>query len=174
MQTGGGSSVRAMVGYLPLYLRDIGWRAANADGAVAAFHGASMIGVIPITLLSDRLSSRKTILFAALLMTVIGVGLLSVVSGTMVWVSVIIAGIIRDGFMGVLMTMIIETDGVGVTYAGTAIGLVLTLSRLSSFAAPPLGNSLADVNLALPFIFWAALATVALVSFYFIKEAGRR
>ncbi len=166
--------VRGMLGYLPLYLRKIGWTAASADGALAAFHMTSMMGAIPLALLSDRLGSRKVVLFAATLMTAVGVGLLSVAGGPMVWASVIIAGIVRDGFMGILMTMIIETDGVGVTYAGTAIGLVLTLSRLISFTSPPLGNSLADVNLALPFIFWAALGAVALVSFYFIKERDGR
>ncbi len=167
------SCVQGVLGYLPLYLQEIGWTVASADGALAAFNGVSMIAVIPIALLSDRLGLRKVVLFAATLMTAIGVGLLSVVGGTMVWVSVIIAGVVRDGFMAVLMTMIMETEGVGATYAGTAIGLVLTLSHLGMVASPPIGNSLADVNLSLPFIFWAALATAALFVFYFVKETGR-
>ncbi len=166
--------VQGMLGYLPLYLREIGWTAASADGASAAFHGVSMMFVIPIALLSDRIGSRKAILFAATLMTAIGVGLLSVAGGTLVWASVIIAGIARDGFMAVLMTMIMETDGVGATYAGTALGLAMTLSRLGSFISPPLGNSLAGINPGLPFIFWAALAAIALFGFRFVKETGRK
>ncbi len=162
--------VQGVLGYLPLHLREIGWAEASADGALAAFHAISMMGVIPITLLSDRLGSRKTVLFAATLMTAIGVGLLSVAGGPMVWASVIVAGIARDGFMAVLMTMIIETDGVGATYAGTAMGLILTVSRLISFVSPPIGNGLADINLSLPFIFWAALATAALLGFCFLKQ----
>jgi len=163
-----------MLGYLPLHLREIGWTGASADGALAAFHATSMVGVIPMALLSDRLGSRKAVLFAATLMTVIGVGLLSIADGTMVWASVIIAGIVRDGFMAVLMTTIIEIDGVGATYAGTAMGLVLTLSRLIAFLSPPIGNSFADINLSLPFIFWAALAAVALLCFYFTMEKGQK
>jgi len=166
--------VQGMLGYLPLYLREIGWTAASADGTLASFNGASMIVVIPIALLSDRLASRKVVLLAASLITAIGVGLLSVASGPMVWVSVIIAGIVRDGFMAVIMAMIMETEGVGAAYAGTALGLAMTLSRVGGIISPPIGNSLADINPGLPFIFWAALAAVALFGYYFVKETGRK
>jgi NNP family nitrate/nitrite transporter-like MFS transporter len=166
--------VQGMLGYLPLHLREIGWTGASADGALAAFHATSMVGVIPMALLSDRIGSRKAVLFAATLMTAVGVGLLSVANGATVWASVIIAGIVRDGFMAVLMTTIIEIDGVGAAYAGTAMGLVLTLSRLIAFLSPPIGNSLADTNLSLPFVFWAALAAVALFCFYFTMERKQR
>jgi len=163
-----------MIGYLPLYLRGIGWTAASADGALAASNSASMMVAIPMVLLSDKLGSRKTILLAAMLITAIGVGLLSVVGGAMVWVSVIIASIARDGFMAVNITMITETEGVGAVYAGTALGLAMTLSRVGGIISPPVGNSLADINPGLPFIFWAALAATALFGFHFVKETGRR
>jgi len=163
-----------MIGYLPLYLRGIGWTAASADGALAASNSASMMVAIPMVLLSDKLGSRKTILLAAMLITAIGVGLLSVVGGAMVWVSVIIASIARDGFMAVTITMIMETEGVGAAYAGTALGLAMTLSRVGGIISPPVGNSLAGINPGLPFIFWAALAAVALFGFHFLKDTGRR
>lgn len=163
-----------MIGYLPLYLRGIGWTAASADGALAASNSASMMVAIPMVLLSDKLGSRKTILLAAMLITAIGVGLLSVVGGAMVWVSVIIASIARDGFMAVTITMITETEGVGAAYAGTALGLAMTLSRVGGIISPPVGNSLAGINPGLPFIFWAALAAVALFGFHFLKDTGRR
>lgn len=163
-----------MIGYLPLYLRGIGWTAASADGALAASNSASMMVAIPMVLLSDKLGSRKTILLAAMLITAIGVGLLSVVGGAMVWVSVIIASIARDGFMAVTITMITETEGVGAAYAGTALGLAMTLSRVGGIISPPVGNSLAGIKPGLPFIFWAALAAVALFGFHFLKETGRK
>jgi len=163
-----------MIGYLPLYLRGIGWTAASADGALAASNSASMMVAIPMVLLSDKLGSRKTILLAAMLITASGVGLLSVVGGAMVWVSVIIASIARDGFMAVTITMITETEGVGAAYAGTALGLAMTLSRVGGIISPPVGNSLAGIKPGLPFIFWAALAAVALFGFHFLKETGRR
>jgi hypothetical protein len=48
--------------------------------------------------------------------------------------------------------------------------MVLLFGRLGSLLSPPLGNSMADFNLALPFIFWAALALMGLLCLYFIKE----
>lgn len=165
--------VQGVVGYLPLYLRDIGWTTASADGALAAASAASTMVVIPMAFLSDKLGSRKIVLLAAVLMTAIGVGLLSVVNGAMVWVSTIIALISRDGFVAVLVTMIIETRGIGAVYAGTAVGLVFTFSRVGSIISPPLGNSLASANLGLPFIFWAAIGAMALVGLCLVKETGR-
>ncbi len=165
-----GGCVQGMLGYLPLYLREIGWSTAGADGALAAFHTVSLLSAIPITLLSDRLGSRKAILVTATLMTAIGVGLLSIATGLMVWVSVIIAGMFRDGFMAIFMTTIIELEGVGAMYAGTAMGLVMVFSALGGLISPPLGNSLAQISLSSPFVFWAALAAVAFWGFFSAKE----
>jgi NNP family nitrate/nitrite transporter-like MFS transporter len=165
-----GGCIQSTLGYLPLYLRGLGWPEAGADGALATFHAVSMIFVIPIALWSDRLGSRKTALMAATVMIITGVGLLSIVDGMMVWVAVSMAGLVRDGFMAVFMTMVIETEGVGATYAGTAMGLVLVFSGLGSLVAPPLGNSLAHIALGLPFTFWAALAAVGFLGLRLVKE----
>jgi cyanate permease len=172
MMFGIGGCIQGALGYLPLYLRGIGWPGTNADVALAAFHGVSMMATIPIALLSDRLGSRKGVLMVATLMISTGVALLSLPGGILVWVAVIIAGFVRDGFMAILMTLIIELKGVGTMYAGTAIGMVLVFSRLGSLISPPLGNSLADFNLALPFIFWAGLAVMGSFCLYFVKEGG--
>jgi cyanate permease len=161
-----------MIGYLPLYLREIKWTAASADGALAASNLASMIVTIPMVLLSSKLSSRKAVLFGAMLVTIISVVLLAVVDGTVLWVLVIMANITRDGFMAVIITMITENKGVGAIYAGTALGLAMTLSRVGGIISPPLGNSLADIYLGLPFIFWAGWAAAGLFGFYFVKETA--
>lgn len=166
--------VHGMSGYLPLYLRENGWTAARADGTLAVLNAASTLATIPIALLSDRLGLRKVILLPAMIMTIIGVGLLTVFTGTMVWFLVITVGIVIDGFMAVFITMVQETKGVGTIYAGTAVGLVFTLSQLGGFISPPLGNSLANINSGLPFTFWAVLPTIALLGLYFVKETGRR
>jgi MFS family permease len=162
--------IQGALGYLPLYLRGIGWPGASADAALATFNAVSMAFAIPIALWSDRLGSRKTVLMAATLMVITGVSLLSIVDGAMVWVAVSIAGLVRDGFMAVFMTTIIETEGVGPMYAGTAIGLVTVFSGLGNLIAPPLGNSLAGLAPSLPFIFWAALAVAGLFGLYLAKE----
>jgi ACS family glucarate transporter-like MFS transporter len=164
--------IQGMIGYLPMYLRKIGWAEASADGALAAANAASTVGTIPMAFLSDKLGSRKIVLLAALLVTTIGAGLLSVVDGTMIWISAILLLLPRDGFMAVIITMITETKGIGAVYAGTALGLAMTLARLGGVISPPLGNSLAGINPSLPFIFWAALVAMALFGLYFVKETG--
>jgi NNP family nitrate/nitrite transporter-like MFS transporter len=167
---GHASCINSMLGYLPLYLRERGWPVASADGTVAAFHGVSMLGAIPLALLSDRFKSRKTVLMPAVLITAASVSLLSAAHDQTVWLFVILAGLFRDGFMAIILSMIIEVRGVGADYAGTATALVLALSRSGSFLGPPLGNSLAGFHPGLPFVFWGALALIAPISLYLIKE----
>ncbi|MFH1523894.1 MAG: MFS transporter [Chloroflexota bacterium] len=152
-----GGCIQAVLGYLPLYLRGLGWPAVSADGALASFHTVSMICVIPIALLSDRLGERKKLLLVGGLMFLTGIGLLSVVNGIMIWVAVGLAGMVRDGFMAIFMTMIVETDGVGPAYVGTATGFVMIFSFLGNVLAPPLGNSFAEIAPSAPFVFWAIL-----------------
>jgi len=169
---GVGGCVQGMLGYLPLYLREIGWPAAQADAALAAFHAVSMLGVIPVAVLSDRLGSRKKVLLAASIAIAVGVGLLTVVQGLLVWAAVIIAGLFRDGFMAVFMTSVIEIKGVGAAYAGTAMGLALVFLQIGNLIAPTVGNSLAALGPGAPFAFWATLAVLGLVCFYFFRETS--
>jgi sugar phosphate permease len=167
---GVGGCIQGMLGYLPLYLRETGWPAARADAALAFFHAVSLVSVFPLALLSDKLGSRKKFLVVATLMIAAGVGLLAVASGAIVWVAVLMAGAVRDGYMAIYMTMVTELDGVGAVYAGTAMGLTSTLSRVGGLIAPPLGNSLTSYDLRLPFVFWAAMALLGFAAFYLVKE----
>jgi cyanate permease len=169
-----GSCVEGTLGYLPLYLRGLGWPATSADGATSTFHAVSMILVVPIALWSDRLADRKRVSMVAALMITTGVGLLSVAEGNAVWAAVSMAGCVRDGFMAVLITMLIETEGVGAKYAGTAGGMMMALSGLGRLAAPPLGNSLADTAARLPFLFWACLAAMGFLALFLVKERRLR
>lgn len=167
---GVGGCVQGTLGYLPLYLRGIGWPAANADGALAAFHTISMVCVIPIAFASDKLGTRKKVLVAAGSMIALGVVLLAVADGAIVWVAVCMAGMVRDGFMAVFMTSIIETEGVGITYAGTATGMVMIFSGIGNLLAPPLGNSLAVISPGFPFVFWAALTGLGIFGLLAVNE----
>ena len=172
-----GACNQGMVGYLPTYLRDIGWTTTSADGALTVFAALSTLGVIPLTLLSARIGLRKAVLFPVLVMAVVGVALLPLVGSAMVWVIMIIVGIGRDGFMAIAFTMSTEAEGVGVVYAGTAMGLTQTLMNVGPIISSPLGNSLADPanpTSPYPFFLWAAFGVLALVAFYFVKETGWR
>ncbi len=165
-------TLMGMSGYLPLYLRDRGWAIASADGTLAAFYGISTICVVPLSYLSDRIGSRKAILFPALVVSLFCVGLIPFVDGASIWVLMIVCGIFMDGFMSLAVTMLLETEGVGPVYSGTALGMVFTIVHIGSVASPPLGNSLAAISPGTPFLFWASLSIVALVMLFFIKETG--
>ncbi|UCD08268.1 MAG: MFS transporter [Dehalococcoidales bacterium] len=165
--------VQGMLGYLPIYLRDMGWEAAIADSAMATFHGLSTLFTLPIVLLSDKLGSRKIMLFVTTLMTAVGVGILALGSGGNVWVAMAVAGMVRDGFMALQMTMLLETREITARYAGTAIGLIHTISRVGEIVSPPVGNSLADIDPRLPFVFWSGMAVIALIGIIFLKDTKR-
>lgn len=150
-------AVQGLLGYLPLYLRNLGWPPASADGTMAAFNLASLLFVMPIALYSDRLGSRKHLLLAAAVITALGIGLLSIAGGGWIWAAVLLAGFVRDGFMATFITMVIETDDIGALYAGSAVGYVNAFSGLGNVVAPPLGNSLSALGAGAPFAFWSAL-----------------
>ncbi|MBV7331226.1 MFS transporter [Chloroflexi bacterium TSY] len=162
--------VQGTLGYLPTHLTQIGWSDAAAGNAVGTFHAASLLATIPIALLSDRLGFRRIFLMIAALMMASGTGLLSVVVGPGVWVGVILAGVIRDAFMALFMTVIVELKGIGATFAGTATGLVIMCMSFGRTFSPPLGNSLVAINPSLPFLFWGALALLAFGGLYALKE----
>ena len=162
--------VQGMLGYLPTYLRNTGWLAVDADNALASFHFVSMLAAIPIALLSDRLGIRRGMLMVGGLLIAGGTGLLWLVTGPTVWVVVMLAGLMRDGYMAILMTTAMEVRGVGARYAGTATGLVMVFLGLGNVISPPIGNYLERLSPSLPFLFWALLAVCGVVGFLFVKN----
>ena len=167
---GVGGAVQGVLGYLPLYLRGIAWSATRADSALAGFHAVSLLAVFPLALLSDRIGSRRKLLVAATLTIACGIGLLSIVDGAVIWIAVLMAGSVRDGYMAVFMTTVTELKGVGAKYVGTAIGLAMTLSRVGALIAPPLGNSLEVYGPRAPFVLWAAMALLGLAALGFLRR----
>jgi len=161
--------VIGITGYLPLYLREQGWAPASADGALALFYGASVLFVVPLTSLSDRLGSRKAFQVIAQIVTLICFGLIPLVDGIPIWILMILSGAFMDCFMAIMVTMVLETEGVRPEDYGTAIGILLTIAQVGSIVSPPLGNSLASLNMGLPFFFWAALSAAALLPLAPIK-----
>ena len=167
---GVGGGVQGLLGYLPLYLREIEWSASRADAALAGFHAASLLAVLPLAWLSDHIGSRRKLLVAATVMIACGIGLLSIMDGVIIWIAVLMAGAVRDGYMAVFMTTVTELDGIGAKYTGTAIGLTMTLSRVGGLIAPPLGNSLASIGPRAPFVLWMAMALLGLIALGFLHR----
>jgi len=164
---------RGVSGYLPLYLRNSGWTAARADGALAVLNAAGTAAAIPLTLLSDKLGRRKAVLIPGLVITVICSGLLSTVTGQAAWIPVMLIGTVRDMIWAMAATITVETKGVGPVYAGTAVGIVHTCTRIGYTIAPPIGNSLEEIQPGLAYIFWAGMAALAVLMFLMVREPGR-
>ncbi|OGO19919.1 MAG: hypothetical protein A2144_12795 [Chloroflexi bacterium RBG_16_50_9] len=161
-----------VIGYLPLYLRSIGWSQFGADGALATLSAVSVVSCVPLSILSDRIGSRKVVIYPAIIIGIIGVGLLAVFTGPMVWLSVVLTGAVREGLFAMLMTMVMEEKGIGATYYGTALGVAMSLAFLGNLIGPPIGNRLAVIDPSFAFIFWSGLAAAALISFCFAAETG--
>lgn len=155
---GVGGGVQGMLGYLPLHLRGVGWAPLAADGALSAFHLTSLIFVLPISLWSDKLGARKRLLAITGLMSAAGMLVISLTGGGLVWAGILLAGMVRDGFMTILLTMIVESKGIGHQYAATATGFVMAMGGISNFLAPPIGNSLVSLWSGAPFLFWSLLS----------------
>ena len=166
--------INGMTGYMPTYLVDRGWSEASAGATLSVFFATSTIAVIPISILSDRIGFRKGILTAALVVMMVCLLLLSFTDGPVIWVYMVVAGLFMDSFMSIIVTMLMETEGVGVQHAGMALGLVFTIAPLGGAIAAPVGNSLARISPSLPFLFWAGLSLIALGTFMFTKETGWR
>jgi len=166
--------VNGMLGFLPLYLRDLGWEPTIADSTLASFHAVSMLFAIPIALLSDHIGSRRGVLIAAALVIGIGTGLLGIAGGILISVAVLIAGFTRDGFMAITMTATIEVEGVGARFAGSATGLNMSVMGFASVFAPPFGNWLAKFGPGLPFLFWAFLMFLGVVVYLFLRLSAVR
>ena len=157
------------IGYLPLYLRNIGWDATSADSTITILSLMMCLGSIPMVLLSDKLNTRKGVLVISIGSVVVFLALLPFVSTTWIWILLAISSFLRSAANSLFNVMIFETPGVGATYGGTAIGLANTVSMIGAFIAPPLGNSLAQYGDGWPFIFWAGLAAASIGIMFLIK-----
>ncbi len=166
-------AIQGTLGYLPLHLREIGWAGVKADGALSAFHLISMIFVLPIALWSDRLGSRKKVMVVASVMILSGIGMMSFAKGNLVYAAVLLAGFMRDGFMAMVYTSVMESKGVGAAYAGTASGFINGVSGIGMAVEPALGNSLAAIWSGGPFLLWAGSAAVALILVFSLKGKNR-
>jgi MFS family permease len=165
-------AVQGFLGYVPLFLRNIGWQEVRADSLAATFHLASLFFTIPLAFLSDKIASRKRLVIAAASLTALGIGLFFVLEGNLLWGAVIAAGLGRDGIMAILFTMVLETRGIGKLYSGIATGFVMIFGSIGALLAPPAGNTLASVSPETPFLFWAGLCVLGVVSIILIAESG--
>jgi len=174
----GGLGINACIqgfsGYLPTYLKSIGWENLDADRALSAFFVTSLTAVIPLSILSDRLRLRRGFLIFAALVLSVGIGLLSVVDGVLIVLVIAATGFVFDSFMAILNASVLEVEGVSHIYAGTAIGFATMIRNLGGTFSPPVGNSLASIGLNVPFLFWGSMGLFAVAMFAFVLKPKTR
>jgi MFS transporter, ACS family, D-galactonate transporter len=162
--------MRGVVGYVPTYLREIGWDALDADTAITVFFFVSLVSVVPLSHLSDRIKNRQIVITVGVTLMSIGTGLMFFV-GDVFWgvmLAMIIAGCFFDTCMALTSAAIAEVDGLDLTMIGSALGFAYMMQNLSSTIMPPLGNALSTFGLNVPFLLWSfsgLIAVVTLVSY---------
>jgi NNP family nitrate/nitrite transporter-like MFS transporter len=161
------------MGYLALYLRNIGWSNTAADGAFSVMNGVGTLGVIPMVLLSDKIKSRKAVLAISIIVFTAMLALLPFVNTAGIWLLLILTGFLRAGAPSIINVMVFESEGIGGAYGGTAMGLTSTVGMVGAFLSPPIGNYFAKYSPGAPILFWAALSALAIIPWFFTKEKTR-
>ena len=170
---------QGVVGYVPTYLREIGWAPVDADSAIPLFFLASMIGVVPISHLSDRLRNRRLVMIFGTSMMTLGTLLMVFADGNywLVLLAMFVGGLCFDSFMALMGASITEVRGLEIALVGSALGFGGMLQNLGGSMLPPLGNTLSVISLNAPFLLWAAaglFATLVLLSYRGRGESAKR
>lgn len=169
-----GACFSGFSGYLPTYLKSIGWADLDADRALSVFFLASLLCVVPMSTLSDRLRIRRGFLIGLAILLGAGVGTLGLVAGALILLVAAVTGASFDSVMALQQATVMEVDGVDNSLSGSALGMVTTIRNLGIAFAPPLGNSLAVHGASLPFLFWGAFGIFAALMFSLVFSPARR
>jgi sugar phosphate permease len=163
-----------MMGYLPLYLRDIGWEPARADSVMTAFMASTTVGMVPMVLLSNRLKIYNGMFLFTIIILAGSLVLLPFVEDVWVWVVIVGSGLLRSAQPAVTNILILEMKGVGSAFGGTAVGLVGSIGMIGGTLAPRIGNGLSSYGPGAPFFFWAALSSLGIPLFIFLTRLWHR
>jgi len=164
-----------VMGYLPTYLQNIGWREASSSLAFTVFFLSWVVGGFVLPALSDKVRLRKIFFIFPAFIHIIAIGLLVVTtSAVQIWALIVIAGFAYGALMPVLRLVIAETKGIGARYAGTAISIGMGIGGGAGLLFAAVSGNLALTNAILPFIFGPLLCLVCIIPFFFTRETGTR
>jgi NNP family nitrate/nitrite transporter-like MFS transporter len=165
-------TIMGLMGYLPMYLRNTGMSPALSDTAVTVINLAGLIGSIPMVLVAAKFRAYKQLFLISSIVNVISLILIPLVNHWWLWPVLFISSFLRSSTPALANVMLLETEGVGITYVGTATGLMSSIGMIGACVAPPLGNSTASIGAQWPFFVWAALGAISLPLFFFLKSSG--
>jgi len=165
-------AVRGFTGYLPLYLRSLGWEPFWADSSVSIFFFVSLVFVVPLAILSDRIGKRRPFFLMTSFIAGVSMLLIGIVPDTFWLLIVLIAltGFSFDTFMSLSVAATTEVKGVSGALVGTGVGLVFMIQEIGGMLSPIIGNSLEHISPQTPFAFWGAIALAGIIAFWFYAE----
>jgi MFS family permease len=172
--TGIMSCILPVMGYLAVYFENIGMEKSLAHTLVAVNFASAAVGNILLPAISDRIGLRKPIYLIAILIGCTSIFLIQMTRGIPLWLAVFGQGIGLAGAYSLSSTMVVQIKGIGHTYAGTALGVIMTIANLIAFISPIIGGALAEISPGWPFILWAGLPLLGIITIIFVKETGSR
>jgi MFS transporter, NNP family, nitrate/nitrite transporter len=138
-------------GSAPFLLEHVGrWPSASAHGLVSIGIWANVVGCLIMPMLSDRLGVRRPVLGGGLIITG-GLAFLSLYFALMFsmnwfsWVLMACTGFC-GGVLPLAFAIPLETSGIGIEKAGTAVGALLTSGNLGGFVFPALISWICGAN----------------------------
>ena len=136
-------TVGSLVSLLPIVLEERG--IARAGQMAALLMAADVLGCPLGGVVSDRSGHRKRFLvFSAIVMGVC-VPFFTIFNGTLLFVSIIVAGLAQGMVMPVMAATVIEIEAIGSKLAATAIGLILTVGGGMGAFGPIVSGKLIDM-----------------------------
>jgi nitrate/nitrite transporter NarK len=161
-------------GYLPVYLEKIGLGKSLGDTMSSTLFVASIVGAIAVPAVASRAGGLKPVMIVCAVATSVVILFLTITNEALFWVLIPAAGALTQGVGTLVITHAIQIKKIGPEYAGTAVGLIGSLSNIGGFILPIFGGKLADVNQTWPFFFWALITLLSTVCFMFIGSIKQR
>jgi len=166
----------AFQGFLPTMLVEKGMTAARAGLLLGLTLMSSGVFNVVGPSLSDRLGVRKPFVWPFLLLSSVGVSLVTFFMGGPLIAVLILIAVGVGVAIPLLRTIVLEMEGIGPLHTGSAIGLIFVLNRLGAFILPVVMGVVIDFShLFWPgFLLLGVLNLVAMRLCLAIKETGLR
>ncbi len=162
--------------FAPLYITEVMHRPGTTAGFLlgAAGLGSFFIGLV-FPGLSDRWGRKPTLLFLALISTLLPIALYLPVLYLHLWLLAAILFLTQGGqAIAALIMVLVPAESVPPQFSATAIGLATLVGEIiGATIAPAAGGAMAEAfGLGMPLLMAAASTAVVFVAALFIQEPG--
>jgi MFS family permease len=162
------------VGYLPLYLAEKGLSQAAANGYVSILLYVFVAGAIIVPMISDRVGTRKGVLFISFAINAVAVMATAFLTGPALGAAFVIWGF-STGAVIINFVVPLEHPSLGPSLAGAINGLLMAATFAGGFLSPIIGNAIAaKMGGATAIVMWGALFLIAAFIFLMVTETHPR